>query len=498
MKILSDRICLFSLFLGAGLMLAVLLGFGGCSGRPQLESWHTEKLDKEFTADMVGAEVRDFSDYLQLEDALFRQLDRKVYSVTPTGPEQVLNRYSPGSSADPRNRKPEWNRTFELAGQGQGKDKGAILLLHGMSDSPYSLRAIGEILNQQGHHVLGLRLPGHGTAPSGLKTVDWRDMAAAVRLAMKYLQSELDFGDDVHIVGYSTGASLALDFTLEMLESEASYPPASLVLVSPAIRVHGAARFAGAKNSISAIPGLGSLAWLSVMTEFDPYKYNSFATNAGNQVHKVTMSVDRRMRSLTGNPQQMQNFPPVLVFKSAVDSTVTTEAVVDNLLMMLPSGNNELVLFDINRHSAVTANLLVSDPAPLTDRLMAETELPFTVTFITNENPGSSAVSVKHKPAQAERISASDSLGLSWPRGMASLSHVALPFPADDPLYGPAASPDDGHIYLGNLAVMSESGLLKISPEWLLRTRYNPFFPYLEERLLGWFSGRKLNALKRQ
>ena len=484
MKNFRDRICLLSLFLGISLMLAVLIGFGGCSSGPQLENWHTEKLDDEFTAEMVGDEVRSFRDYLQLEERLFQQLDSKVYSETPVGPEQALNRYSPGSSADPRNRKPEWNRTFELPGHG----KGAILLLHGMSDSPYSLRAIGEALNQQGYHVVGLRLPGHGTAPSGLKYIDWRDMAAAARLAMNYLQSDLGFETDVHIVGYSTGASLALNFTLDMLETGTSYPPASLVLVSPAIRVHRSARFAGTKNSLSSIPGLGSLAWLSIMTEFDPYKYNSFATNAGTQVHRVTVNVDRRLKSLSGKPGEIESFPPVLVFKSTVDSTVTTEAVVDNLLMLLPVGKNELVLFDINRHSAIAANFLVSDPAPLTDRLLAETNLPFSVTFITNENAGSNSVSVKHKPAREAHVSTSVPLGYSWPRGMLSLSHVAVPIPADDPLYGQSAPPDNRFIYLGNPAVMSERGLLKISPEWLLRTRYNPFFPYLEGHLVDWLN----------
>ena len=46
-----------------------------------------------------------------------------------------------------------------------------------MSDSPYSLRAIGQSLNQQHFWVVGLRLPGHGTAPSGLLSIHWEDMA---------------------------------------------------------------------------------------------------------------------------------------------------------------------------------------------------------------------------------------------------------------------------------------------------------------------------------
>ena len=85
---------------------------------------------------MTQDDVRSFNDYLQLEQRLFRQLDVKVYAKTGTGPDQALNRYSPGSFADPRKRQPDWNRSFEWDGAGAG----GVLLLHGMSDSPYSLR----------------------------------------------------------------------------------------------------------------------------------------------------------------------------------------------------------------------------------------------------------------------------------------------------------------------------------------------------------------------
>ena len=70
--------------------------------------------------------------------------------------------------------------------------------------------------------------------------------------------------------------------------------PASLVLISPAIRIHPMAALARYKNALSAVPGLGGLAWLQLLPEFDPYKYNSFATNAGAVVHRLTRSVDER------------------------------------------------------------------------------------------------------------------------------------------------------------------------------------------------------------
>ena len=480
----------------AGIILAMSISsFNGCSSNPSLEAWHTEKLSKEFTADLLGEEISNFNEYMELEHILFNQLDEKVYAETGTGADQVLNRYSSGSAADPTDLQPNWNRSFELEGNG----KGGVLLLHGMSDSPYSLRALGEALNQRGYHVIGLRLPGHGTAPSGLKYVRWQDMAAAVELAMEQLYSGLGSASSaLHIIGYSTGASLALDFTLKALDGNPARVPDSLILISPAIRVHGAARLAGFKGRLSALPGLENMAWLTVMDEFDPYKYNSFATNAGSQVHRVTVDVDRRIQALASNPVAAESFPRVLVLKSTVDATVTTDAVVDNLLNRLPADRNELVLFDINRQAAIKSTLLVSDPGPLTNRLLADSDLPFSVTFITNENPYSNAVEARFKaPHSAEPLN-TGLLGLEWPRGVVSLSHVALPMPPDDPLYGQFPPANQDHIFLGDLALKGERGLLKIPENWLLRMRYNPFYSYLEERVLGWLEKpaglKRLNA----
>jgi hypothetical protein len=62
---------------------------------------------------------------------------------------------------------------------------------------------------------------------------------------------------------------------------------------------------------------------------------------------------------------------------------------------------------------------------------------------------------------------------------------VALPFPPDDHLYG-AENPGEEFIYLGNLAITGERGLLNIPADFLLRMRYNPFYAYLEKRVIDW------------
>ena len=463
------------------ILLVVFAFLPGCSSHV-LKPWHKAKLTAEFNAGMTD-DVHNFAEYLQLEDRLFEQLEKEVYPEERTGSEHDINRYSPGSLSDPQHRTPNWNRSFELE---NAAPRGGVLLLHGMSDSPYSLRSLGENLNQRGYWVIGLRLPGNGTAPSGLKTVRWQDMAAAVHLAMKYLSTRMD-GKPIHIVGYSTGASLALDFTLNVLDGKDSPMPASLVLISPAVGLHPTAGLAGFMNLLGYFPGLGGLSWLSILPEFDPYKYNSFATNAGTQVYRLTRSVSNRMaaKALSG---PIRDFPPVLVFKSQVDATVSVDAVIDRLLKRLGPDGHELVLFDINQLAAQTP-LLVSDPRPLSNRLMADDSLPFTVTLITNENPHSrSVVSRSKKPFSNEE--SITPLGLEWPQGYISLSHVALPFPPDDPLYGMHDPQDPKHIFLGQQPIQGEKGMLALSTDWLLRVRHNPFYGYLETRAVDWVEKR--------
>jgi alpha-beta hydrolase superfamily lysophospholipase len=455
-----------------------VLALQGCSSHV-LKPWHTEKLTEEYVAGESG-EVQTFSDYLQLEDRVFSELEQKVYSQVDTGPENALVRYSSGSESDPQSYRRNWNRSFEFT---NGSPVAGILLLHGMSDSPYSLHALGETLAERGYWVIGLRMPGHGTAPSGMKYVQPEDMVQVTRLAMSHLSTSV--GDKpIHIIGYSTGAALALGYSLDANEGITSPAPASLVLISPAIRIHSAASLASFKRGASSVPGLGGLAWLSVMPEFDPYKYNSFATNAADVVHRLTRTVDDRIAARTESDPPL---PPILALKSTVDATVTTEAIVDNLFSRLTPGRHELVLFDINRFAAKTS-LLVDDPGPLTDRLMQDNQLPFGITFITNRNPQTREIVARHKSSLSADVAETELNGLAWPSDVFSLSHVALPFPVNDPLYGSNPPPGDDALHFGDIPMRGERDIQVISGEWLLRMRYNPFYDVLESHVFDWIT----------
>jgi hypothetical protein len=260
--------------------------------------------------------------------------------------------------------------------------------------------------------------------------------------------------------------------------------PASLVLISPAIGVHPAAALASWKRRLAALPGLGRLAWLTIEPEFDPYKYNSFTTRAGEQAHRLTTSVARRLES-RARAGALGGFPPTLVFKSNADATVTNEAVVGRLLGRLDANRNELVIFDVNRLAAKSV-LRVYDPRALATSVVGDPRLPFTVTLVTNENADSAAVEARHQPPYSGQVSSTEPLGLSWPSSVISLSHVALPFPPDDPLYGRRPPDNTDALFLGEMAIQGERGMFALSSDWLLRLRYNPFYGYLERTAIDW------------
>ncbi len=48
---------------------------------------------------------------------------------------------------------------------------------------------------------------------------------------------------------------------------------------------------------------------------------------------------------------------------------------------------------------------------------------------------------------------------------------------------------DTDIVFLGQMAIQGERGLLQFSCDWLLRLRYNPFYDFLEARTLEWMAG---------
>jgi hypothetical protein len=65
-----------------------------------------------------------------------------------------------------------------------------------------------------------------------------------------------------------------------------------------------------------------------------------------------------------------------------------------------------------------------------------------------------------------------------------SLSHVAVPFPLTDGLYGLRPDPaDDFGINIGTLAARGETGVISVGSDMFARLYSNPFFGTFAERI---------------
>ena len=457
-----------------GLIVLIVGAVLQLDSRPDLKVWHTADLDSEFTA---ASPVASFADYVALEDRLFRQLAEEVQDQIQPEDERAINRFHRGSLADPDRWPTNWNRSFELHVTNPSI---GVLLIHGMSDSPYSMRSLGQRLHDEGAQVVGLRVPGHGTAPSGLVSVHWEDMAAAVRLAVRHLREQV--GDrPLLIVGYSNGGALAVYYTLEALQDARMPLPARIILLSPEIGITKLAALASWQERLGHLLGLKKLAWNSILPEYDPYKYGSFALNAGKQAYLLTAEIQSRMEKL-GSSGELQRFPPTLAFQSAVDATVSAPALVTGLFDRLPRGGHEIVIFDINRFTEIEP-ILKRDPGSWLDAMLGHDGRSFTTTVVSNESGETRAVAVHQRRPDETEITVSE-LGLAWPRGLYSLAHIALPFPPDDPVYGGPDAAESPGIQLGKLALRGERGVLQISAADMLRLRWNPFHSYIERRVV--------------
>ena len=156
---------------------------------------------------------------------------------------------------------------FELR---QPNNKKAILLIHGLTDSPFLFHDLAGFFYQQGFSVRTLLLPGHATAPSDLLDVSYRQWQQAARYAIE--RTTLDF-EQVYLGGFSTGGALIFDYLLR--QPDVSPNIAGLLMWSPASQAKDPLAFLA--GIVDWIPGLD---WVNQGADTDFAKYESFAFNA--------------------------------------------------------------------------------------------------------------------------------------------------------------------------------------------------------------------------
>jgi alpha-beta hydrolase superfamily lysophospholipase len=441
-----------------------------------LEPWHT------FTPHELSIAELDrssWTEFLQAEDAAFESVRKEVTQKLAPDERIPVNRYFDGSAIYPPHFAQDWNRSYVL--EPEGKPVGAAVFLHGLTDSPYSLRHVARQYRDRGFVSVAIRLPGHGTVPAGLTDIEWQDWLAATRLAVREARRQAGPSALLHLVGFSNGGALALMYALEALENDKLSRPDRIVLISPMIGITAFARFAGLAALPAILPSFAKAAWLSVLPEFNPFKYNSFPVNGARQSHLLTNALQQKILQL-GRENRLKDLAPLITFQSVMDFTVSTRAIISSLYAHLPANGSELVLFDLNRNTKF-GPLLNASSDTLLSRMLPAAPRPFRVSIITNASADSSDVVERVTEAGATTETVRD-LGLQYPFDVYSLSHVALPFPTSDSLYGLNPDPKENFgINLGAVAARGERGTLIVNLDSLLRMSSNPFFPYLIERI---------------
>ena len=460
-----------------GAALLSLRAYRALSG-PPLQPWHTFVPAELRAADLDAA---DWTRYLKQEASIFDSIRTEVSQRLDPDARVPINRYFEQSPVYPAHFTQDWNRSYLL--EPGGKPVGAVVLLHGLTDSPYSLRHIAKLYRDHGYVAIGLRLPGHGTVPAALTDVRWEDWMAATRLAVREARRRLPAPAPLHLVGFSNGGALAMKYALDAIE-EPKLPRADrIVLFTPMIGITRFARFAGLAGLPAILPPFANAAWLSVLPEFNPFKYNSFPVNGARQSYRLTDALQAQIQRLA-RAGKLGTMPPVLTFQSVIDFTVSTPAILTALYAFLPDNGSEIVLFDVNRTVKFGPLLRPSSYVAL-EQLTPTTPQAFRFTAVVNAGDDSDAT-LERSIAPGETQATERPLDLPYPAGIFSLSHLAIPIPPDDPLYGtqpdPASRAEFG-LNLGALDARGERGALIVDQDFLTRLPSNPFFPYLLARV---------------
>ena len=127
---------------------------------PDLKPWHRLVPSAEVRASDVRPTFT-LDDYLAREEKVFAEVRTQIEDRLPSEERLSPNRYDRAGRASPSRLGRDWNRSFEMAVTAPGC---AAVLIHGLTDSPYSMRAIAERLH--GEAVMFWRRGCPVTVPS--------------------------------------------------------------------------------------------------------------------------------------------------------------------------------------------------------------------------------------------------------------------------------------------------------------------------------------------
>jgi carboxylesterase len=203
-----------------------------------------------------------------------------------------------------------------------------VLLLHGFTGSPKSMKPWGERVAADGHTVRVPRLPGHGTRWQDMNLTRWEDWYAEADRAFLELQRTCDA---VFVFGLSMGGSL----TLRLAERHGD-AIRGIALVNPAVHSERPDRFLlpALQAVIPSFPGISNDI---KMVGQDEGAYDRIPLKAAHSLTKLWKAVKQDIAQVR---------QPLLLFRSAEDHVVEASNARYILDHVSSSDKTEVVLPD--------------------------------------------------------------------------------------------------------------------------------------------------------
>ena len=221
-----------------------------------------------------------------------------------------------------------WMQDWAAIGSGKNAHVG-VLLVHGFTGAPPSMRPWGEFLHSKGYTVRVPLLPGHGSTPEDLNDVKWQEWPDKVTKELRELQKSCD---TIFLIGLSMGGGTVLNVaesTNDVIKG--------IILVNPWIHLPGitveisflASRFQKMRSSVGGDikrPGISE------------FGYDATPMRGVYQALKMLRFTRKNLGAIT---------VPVQLFHSVEDHT-------------LPVSNTEIILAEIGSKDKTRIELVNS------------------------------------------------------------------------------------------------------------------------------------------
>jgi carboxylesterase len=215
----------------------------------------------------------------------------------------------------------------------------SVLLIHGLSGTPYEMRHLGERLAESGARVCGVRLAGHAGAPEELGAATGARWYESVVRAFESLRQ---YGEPNVVVGLSMGGVLAARLAADQREAVSG-----IAMLSPAFFLP-----LWVRGALKALRSIGPLANRIYIRSSGSDIHDAAARAAHPSVRLMPLSAAFELQDLsaTVRPQLGRITQPALIIHARDDHTCPQEKNVDFLLAHLGSAQKRAVILDRSFH----------------------------------------------------------------------------------------------------------------------------------------------------